>query len=156
MATWCQACFADGRPVPLLEGLDTYLALLDRAYWATGSERSGPHQATPWGTRRIAGSAYLGATVPESAEVHAILGTALREAGRLDEAVTELETAVRLAPRSARVYNDLGIALAMQGKLQEAIEQFERALEAQPDFAQAQQNLATARRQHEQRAVSGR
>ena len=35
VAAWCPACFMNGKPVPLVEGLDTYLALLDRAYAAS-------------------------------------------------------------------------------------------------------------------------
>ena len=147
VAAWCPACFVDDRTIPPLQGLDTYLALLDRAYFATGEEVARTRGFGRWGARVLAGSAYLGATVPESAEVHAILGSALRDAGQFDEAIEEFQAALKLTPRSARVHNDLGIALAMQGKLDEAIERFEEAVETEPGFDDAQRNLATARKQ---------
>ena len=37
-AAWCPRCFVDGQPVPLAEGLDTYLALLGRAYGASHAD----------------------------------------------------------------------------------------------------------------------
>jgi spermidine synthase/tetratricopeptide (TPR) repeat protein len=154
VAAWCPQCFSDGKPIPVAAGLDTYLAILDRAYSATAEEAARTRGIGEWGTRLLAGSAYLGATVPESPEVHAILGAAFREAGQLEEAVHEFEAALRLAPRSARVHNDLGITLAMQGRMSEAIERFEQALAVEPGFGQARQNLATARRQ--QQSKTGR
>jgi Flp pilus assembly protein TadD len=184
-ASWCPACFVEGRPGEGLEGLDTYFALLARAYAATPAEISRTRALASGGPRLIAGSWYLGATVPESADVHNILGsahaaegrldeaiaefqlavrvepqspdahwnlgTALRESGRYAEAVAALAEAVRLAPESGRVHNDLGIAFALQGRLDEAIERFEQAVRAEPGFGEAQRNLATARRQQEQR-----
>jgi spermidine synthase len=184
---WCPACFVEGRPVEGLQGLETHFALLARAYATTPDEIARTRALATDGRRRIAGSWYLGATVPESADVHNILGsahasegrldqaidefrlavrvepqspeahwnlgTALRESGRYPEAVTALSEAVRLAPQSARALNDLGIAFALQGRLDEAIERFEQALRAEPGFGEAQRNLATARRQQEQRAA---
>ena len=147
VAAWCPECFSDGKPIPAAAGLDIYLAILDRAYSATAEEVGRTRGIGEWGTRVLAGSAYLGATVPESPDVHAMLGAAFRDAGQLKEAVDEFEAALRLAPRSARVHNDLGIALAMQGRMAEAIERFEQALEVEPGFGQARQNLATARQQ---------
>ena len=147
VAAWCPACFVDGEPVPAVAGLDTYLALLQHAYSATGEEIARTRTLAENGRRMLAGSAYLGATVPESAEVHGMLGAALRDAGQLQASVEEFEQALRLAPGSARIYNDLGIALAMQGRLEDAIERFQRAVEADPEFKDARQNLATAQKQ---------
>ena len=152
VATWCPDCFVEGRPIPAVAGLNAYLALLNRAYSATSAELARTEHLGRWGARMIAGSAYLGATVPESAEMHAILGAALREGDRLQEAVEEFETALRLEPGSARIQNDLGITLAMQGKLDAAVEQFERAVAAEPAFGDARQNLATARQQQKRAA----
>ena len=39
VAEWCPKCFDNGAPVRLVEGLDLYLALLNRAYAATPAER---------------------------------------------------------------------------------------------------------------------
>jgi hypothetical protein len=32
VSAWCPACFAGGKPVAPVEGLDTYLAILDGVY----------------------------------------------------------------------------------------------------------------------------
>ena len=102
VGAWCPTCFVDGKPVPLVEGLDTYLALLGRAY-AASAARGGPRAPPGRRTRTalVAGSAYLGAIVPESADVHNILGIALAQQGRIDEAIAEFREALRLDPESA-------------------------------------------------------
>jgi len=63
-------------------------------------------------------------------------------AGRLAEALSHLETAVRLAPDSAIAHSDLGGALAQAGKRDEALAHLRRALELDPDNAAAKENLA--------------
>src|SRR5439155_9201471 len=67
VASWCPACFAGGRVVPAAEGLDTYLALLGRAYSASPIEIARVRQLSDREPRAIAGSTYLGAVVPDSA-----------------------------------------------------------------------------------------
>ena len=63
VSAWCPTCFIDGKPAPLVEGLDTYLALLARAYRATAVEVADTRRLTERGTRRIEGSGYLGTMV---------------------------------------------------------------------------------------------
>ena len=41
VASWCPRCFIDGAPAPIVDGLDTYLALLNLAYNASPSELAG-------------------------------------------------------------------------------------------------------------------
>ena len=79
VASWCPACFVGGRVVPAAEGLDTYLALLGRAYSASPSEMAHVRQLSDRQPRTIAGSAYLGAVVPDSAELHNTLGITFAE-----------------------------------------------------------------------------
>jgi spermidine synthase len=151
--SWCASCFVDGTPAPLVKGLDTYLALMHLAYTArpVGVARTVP-AGTP--SRSIAGSGYLGAIIPESADLDAVLraafsekyqrATDLLEQGRFKEAVNEFDEALLLSPDSVQAHNNLGIALASLGRLDDAIDQFKRALEVQPGFEDARRNLATA------------
>jgi predicted membrane-bound spermidine synthase len=141
VALWCPACFAGGRVVPAAEGLDTYLALLGRAYSASPSEMAHLRQLSDRQPRAIAGSAYLGAVVPDSAELHNTLGITLAEKGNIDQAIGEFREAARLAPDSAGAHWHLGAALAMNGTRDEAIEHLRRAVELDPDNGDARRDL---------------
>ena len=162
VASWCPGCFSGGKPSPLVAGLDTYLALTEIAYRSSPS-KNGRVAGTAKG-RTIAGSGYLGAIVPESAEVHRLLNTAasepaakenvsaryaeataLLESGRFADAVEQFHAVLQLAPESVQAHNNLGVALASLGRLDEAIEQFQQALTLDPAFEDARRNLALAR-----------
>jgi len=78
---------------------------------------------------------------PNFAQAHMNLGNALREAGRIEEALPHLRQAVHLAP-SPFGYNNLGLALAGRGDPQ-AAHQFRRAIEMNyPGFVEPYLNLA--------------
>ena len=153
VASWCPGCFVGGKSVPLVEGLSTYLALMNLAYKAPSAAAA---PAVPAGAPRrpIAGSGYLGAIIPESADLDAVLraafiekyqhGTDLLEQRELKEAVDEFREALLLVPDSVQAHNNLGIALASQGKVDDAIDQFKQALTLRPDFEDARRNLTTA------------
>ena len=153
VASWCPACFANGEPVPLVDGLDTYLALMKLAYTAP---RIGVAQTVPSGARgrTIAGSGYLGSIVPDSPQLQAVIteaftrryqrGTDLLEQRHYQEAADQLREALLLAPDAVQAHNNLGIALASQGQFDEAIDHFRRALALQPDFDDARRNLEFA------------
>ena len=51
VAAWCPACFDNGEPVRVVEGLDLYLALLNRAYSATPEEGARARHAGDEGRR---------------------------------------------------------------------------------------------------------
>ncbi len=70
------------------------------------------------------------------------LGIALKDQGRLDEAVACFRRALQLTPNFAEAYNNLGIALKDQGKLDEAVANYSRALQLKPDYADAHWNRA--------------
>jgi spermidine synthase len=161
VASWCPGCFSGGKPSPLVAGLDTYLALTEIAYRSSPSA-NGRVAGTAKG-RTIAGSGYLGAIVPESAEVHRLLNTAasepaakedvsaryaeataLLESGRFADAVEQFHAVLQLAPESVQAHNNLGVALASLGRLDDAIEQFQQALTLDPAFEDARRNLALA------------
>src|SRR4029077_760643 len=83
VAAWCPKCFVEGKPVPLVDWLDTYFALLDRAYKASAVEVARVRSLAVGPPRMIAGSAYLGAIVPESPDLHNTLGIAHAARGRI-------------------------------------------------------------------------
>jgi spermidine synthase/Flp pilus assembly protein TadD len=138
---WCPRCFVGGRPVPLVEGIDTYLTLLDRFY--TGS----PQTSSPgrYGGRTIAGSAYLGTVVPETSEVHHILGLASLKRGAADgavaEAVEHFRRSVELDPGNNVARYQLATTLFEGGRHDEAMDHFRRALPSLPDAAVAYNTL---------------
>ena len=71
---------------------------------------------------------------------------ALKDQGKLDEAVACYRRALELKPDYAEAHNNLGNALKDQGKLDEAVACYRRALELKPDFAEAHNNLGNALR----------
>jgi spermidine synthase len=142
VAAWCPRCFVNGKPVPLVEGLDRYLALLDFAYKASPAEVTRAASLAEHQARTISGSAYLGAIVPETADVHNFLGIALAEKGQLDEAIAEFSNALRLEPDSARTHWHLGAALASRGAHDDAVEHLRRSVQIDPGNGQAHYDLA--------------
>jgi len=143
VAAWCPRCFIDGRPAPLAEGLDTYLGLLDRAYMASPADVFRARSLADREGRLIEGSAYLGAIVPESVDVHDYLGIALAGKGQLDKAIAQFRQSLQLDPDSARTYWHLGAALAARGATQDAIEHLRRSVELDPAVAQVRADLAS-------------
>lgn len=143
VGSWCPKCFVAGTPVPLAEGLDTYLALLTRAYTASPAEVRHARGLADTQSRLVAGSRYLGAIVPESADLHNLFGIALAERGQLDNALAEFREALRLAPDSAATHWHLGAALASGGARQEAIAHLRRSVQLDPSNSQARYDLAS-------------
>jgi tetratricopeptide (TPR) repeat protein len=142
VAAWCPTCYVDGRPAPLVDGLDTYLALLELAYAAPADANRTAILARE-GTRQIAGSAYLGTVVPESADVHGIVGTALAARNRFDDAVVEFREGLRLAPDSAVMHRHLGAALIAWGQRDEGLRHLRRSVELDPANAETRYQVAT-------------
>ena len=57
---------------------------------------------------------------PDYAEVHSNLGNALKDQGKLEEAIACCRKALQLKPDYAEAHCTLGVALKEQGKLDEA------------------------------------
>ncbi|HUI05882.1 MAG TPA: tetratricopeptide repeat protein [Verrucomicrobiae bacterium] len=75
------------------------------------------------------------------------LAVALEKAGRLQEAISHYERALRVTPGDALGHYNLGIALQKVGRLQEATEQWEQAVRLSPDMVAAYYNLGVVSEQ---------
>jgi len=78
---------------------------------------------------------------PELAGPHANLGVIARNAGRLPEAVGELEKATTLAPGHAVAWDQLGLAYRQAGEFTKARDAYEHALAIDPGYGTAVLNL---------------
>jgi Flp pilus assembly protein TadD len=78
---------------------------------------------------------------PELGGPHANLGLIYRQAGKLPEARTELETAVRLSPRQPVYWNQLGVTYRQLGQFAKAREAYDKAIALDPDYAASTLNL---------------
>ncbi len=81
---------------------------------------------------------------PASVEHLRLLGHALIQQRRFDEAETQLKIAIELAPDFPPLSEDLGTALARQRKFEEAIPHFEQAVRQDPGLANAHKKLGQA------------
>jgi spermidine synthase len=141
IAEWCPRCFSGGAPVPLVQDLDTYLALLGLAYGGSPTAVAETRRGAEREGRAVAGSNYLGMIVPESAAMHNVLGVASAADGRLDEAIAEFSRALTLDPESAQTHWHLGAAFASQNRRVEALEHLQRSVQLDPDNGPAQHDL---------------
>ena len=142
MGEWCPACFADGVPVPAVAGLDLYTALLDLAYQATPEALARTRTLPNAAERTVAGSAYLGAVVPESADLHNLLGISLASRGAMDQAIDEFRLALAVEPGSAATLWHLGVALESRGQRDEAFALLRKSIELDPGNQDARNDLA--------------
>jgi Flp pilus assembly protein TadD len=78
---------------------------------------------------------------PELPGPHANLGLIQRQAGKLPEAVAELETAVKLSPRQPVYWNQLGVTYRQAGQFAKAREAYEKAIGLDPGYSAAVLNL---------------
>ena len=81
---------------------------------------------------------------PESPYLRAMLGYALAQQGRLDDAIGQLQEAIRLKPDSSMVQNSFGLVLKRKGKLDDAIAAYRKAIELDPKNVAAHFNLGIA------------
>ena len=68
-------------------------------------------------------------------------GRMFLQEGRINEAISELSTAVSLDPKLTEAHNLLGVAFAQKGMQDRAKESYERAIKAEPQDAQTLNNL---------------
>lgn len=73
-----------------------------------------------------------------------ILGYALADQGKVDEAIAHYREAIRLQPGFAEAHNNLAVALARQNRLDEAIPEFQAAVRLAPAAALTHYDLGFA------------
>ncbi|MGB8409731.1 MAG: tetratricopeptide repeat protein, partial [Gallionella sp.] len=88
------------------------------------------------------------------AEVHCVLGVALKELGNIDDAIACFQAALKIDPRLVEARTNLGAAihdifnncdvLMDSGQFNEALANYQRVLEIDPDFSEAHCNLGLA------------
>jgi Flp pilus assembly protein TadD len=69
------------------------------------------------------------------------LGSALKDAGRLDEAIASYRKSIGIKPGFREAHNNMGVALTAAGRTQEAEQSFRTALQIEPEYAEALDNL---------------
>ena len=78
---------------------------------------------------------------PGNADAHNILGVSLLALGEKDEAVTEVERAIKINPQAPSYYANLGEVLRQSGRHNEAEKPLKEAIRLDPNNAQALNNL---------------
>ena len=81
---------------------------------------------------------------PGSWVTHFNLGLALKEQGRIEEAIACYRQALQLNPNDVKSHNNLGNALLEQNQFGEAVVQFREAIRLKPDLPAAHNNLGVA------------
>src|SRR5437879_2645744 len=87
-------------------------------------------------------SGYVAADLPTSARAHFNYGTALQQVGRLDEAETEYNAALRVDPNYVKVHVNLALVLMSKSKLDEAKKYYERAVQLDPSAGEVRSGYA--------------
>jgi Flp pilus assembly protein TadD/SAM-dependent methyltransferase len=70
-----------------------------------------------------------------------VLGTALKQIGKLNESLVATQKSVQLNPQDAGAHNNLGVMLQELGRLDEAEISYRQAITLKPDYAKAHNNL---------------
>jgi Flp pilus assembly protein TadD len=140
----------DDEGARLAPNLDLYLRLLQQAYLAPVGDTVAA-AAAGGEQRRLLGSTYLGAVVPDSAEVHNLVGLAYARDGRIDDAAREFEAAIGKDSGSANARANLGqiryeqgAALLESRRFADAAALLATAVELMPDSAEAHNDLGVA------------
>jgi len=72
-----------------------------------------------------------------------ILGSVLRQSGRMEEAIYADKKAIEISPNDAYAHNNLGISLKAIGKFSEAKLKFIKAISLKKNFPEAYNNIGT-------------
>jgi Flp pilus assembly protein TadD len=79
-----------------------------------------------------------------AADNHAKTGYAFLQVGRVEEATTQFQKALKIKPSIAEAHNYLGWIYFQKNKFDDAIREYEDALRLKPDYADARNNLSIA------------
>jgi tetratricopeptide (TPR) repeat protein len=83
----------------------------------------------------------LVAANPDDGDLHASLAGALGALGRYDEALTHIETSIRLAPLNPEGYHNRAVIHERQGNRDAAIADYRMALRYSPQYEPARESL---------------
>jgi Flp pilus assembly protein TadD len=83
------------------------------------------------------------AVTSDNAIAHAVLGSALRDSGRIEEALPEFREAIRIDPTLYTAHGGLGDALLALGRPAEALPELARAAQLQPGQSSTHVGLAS-------------
>lgn len=81
---------------------------------------------------------------PDAELPRGMLGNVLMDMGRLDEAIEQYRTTLKLHPNSDEAHRNLGVALMKKGMKKEAIEEYQKAVALAPADFEARRNLVLA------------
>ena len=89
----------------------------------------------------VAGDEKRIADAPGDALAHNVLGVAYFQSGRVDDALTQLNEAIRLKPDESTAHFNLSLIAMVQGHLDDAVQHLLHAIAGRPDYAEAHNNL---------------
>ncbi len=81
---------------------------------------------------------------PENFRAYHNLGNAMRDHGRLEEAIKNYTKALSIEPKFTKAHDNLGVALTESGRLDDAIRNFSEALRIRPKDPMIHNNLGLA------------
>jgi tetratricopeptide (TPR) repeat protein len=100
-------------------------------------------QTTHWKNNKTLWTHALNCTT-RNYVAHFNLGNALRQEGKLDEAMSQYRSALQIRPDYPQAHNNLGKSFLQKGQVDNAITQFQQALQINPGLATAHYNLGAA------------
>jgi len=81
---------------------------------------------------------------PDADLPHYNLGLSLQKKGKMEEAIEQYQTALKLNPDHVDAHINLGLAIFSKGEIDEAMKQYQTALKLNPDRVDAHINLGVA------------
>ncbi len=101
------------------------------------------HQTRYWRNSESIWRHTLGVTTNNDV-AHNELGEAWLDAGRVDDAIDEFQTALKIGPQLLIAHHNLGLAFLKKGKFADAIGEFRGVLSRDPQSLKSRLNLAAA------------
>lgn len=81
---------------------------------------------------------------PDGYQMREDFGVALKEDGKIDEAMEQLNEAIAIQPGDPMLYNEVGLIQYQKGLYDDAIKNFQLCIQHDPTFAEAHRDLAQA------------
>jgi len=83
------------------------------------------------------------ARFPQNYIAHSSLGSGYAKMKKWDEAIKELNVAIKINPEFAPSYNNLAISYTYTNRSEDAMKSYHKAIEVRPDYVKAYYNLAS-------------